>query len=75
LNGVPAGQSKIIIDRFHLVQLINRSMNKCRVRIMNTLNTSKGEDQKKYQRLKRYWKILLKKESEYLIRNINITLC
>ena len=57
-------QAKIIIDRFHLVQLINRSMNKCRVRIMNTFNTSNGEDLKKYRRLKRYWKLLLKKESE-----------
>src|SRR5699024_2271527 len=57
-------QAKIIIDRFHLVQLINRSMNKCRVNIMNTLKTSNGEDMKKYRRLKRYWKLLLKKESD-----------
>ena len=57
-------QAKIIIDRFHLIQLINRSMNKCRIRIMNTFNTSNGEDKKKYRRLKRYWKLLLKKESE-----------
>lgn len=57
-------QANIIIDRFHLVQLINRSMNKCRVQIMNTLKTSHGEDMKKYRRLKRYWKLLLKKESE-----------
>lgn len=57
-------QAKIIIDRFHLVQLINRSMNQCRINIMNTLKTSHGEDMKKYRRLKRYWKLLLKKESE-----------
>lgn len=56
--------AKIIIDRFHLVQLINRSMNKCRVQIMNTFNNSNNEDKKKYRRLKRYWKLLLKKESE-----------
>jgi len=31
---------------------------------MNTLITSKGENQNKYRRLKRYWKLLLKKESE-----------
>ena len=36
-------QAKIIIDRFHLVQLISRSMNKTRVRVMNTLKTSNGE--------------------------------
>src|SRR5699024_11082450 len=29
-------KAKIIIDRFHLVQLINRSMNKCRIQVMNT---------------------------------------
>lgn len=57
-------QAQIIIDRFHLVQLINRSMNKTRVRIMNDLKTSNGEDMKKYRRLKRYWKLLLKKEDE-----------
>lgn len=57
-------QAEIIIDRFHLVQLINRSMNKCRVRIMNAFNTSNGEDLKKYRRLKRYWKLFLKSESE-----------
>nr|WP_246570199.1 ISL3 family transposase [Lentibacillus saliphilus] len=53
----------IIIDRFHLVQLISRAMNKTRVKIMNQLRTSHGEDQKKYHRLKRYWKLLLKKRS------------
>src|SRR5699024_10889419 len=57
-------QAQIIIDRFHLVQLINRSMNKTRVRIMNDLKTSNAEDMKKYRRLKRYWKLLLKKEDE-----------
>lgn len=55
--------AKIIIDRFHIIQLINRSMNKTRVKVMNQFNTSDGEDQKKYRRLKRYWKKILKKES------------
>src|SRR5699024_2384946 len=41
-------QAKIIIDRFHLVQLITRSMNKTRVRVMNTFKTANGEDMKKY---------------------------
>ncbi|MHA6258796.1 ISL3 family transposase [Sporosarcina sp. CAU 1771] len=53
-------QAKIIIDRFHLVQLINRSMNKCRINIMNQLKTSSHDNMKKYRRLKRYWKLLLK---------------
>ena len=36
--------AKITIDRFHLVQLINRSMNKCRIQIMNQLKTSIGDE-------------------------------
>lgn len=55
-------QAKIIIDRFHLVQLINRSMNKTRVKVMNKLRRSNNEDMKKYRRLKRYWKLILKSE-------------
>src|SRR5690625_3702972 len=39
-------QAKIIIDRFHIVQLISRSMNQTRVRIMNRLRTTHGEDMK-----------------------------
>src|SRR5699024_8266062 len=39
-------QAKIIIDRFHIVQLISRSMNQTRVRIMNRLRTSHGDDMK-----------------------------
>src|SRR5690625_3955734 len=54
----------IIIDRFHLVQLINRSMNKCRIKVMNSFKTSNGADLKKYRRLKAYWKLILKKESD-----------
>ena len=53
-------QANIIIDRFHLVQLISRSMNKTRISVMNALRTSNGEDMKKYRRLKRYWRLLLK---------------
>src|SRR5699024_417125 len=56
--------AKIIIDRFHIVQLINRSMNKCRINIMNSFNTSDNNDQKKRRRLKRFWKPILKDESK-----------
>ncbi len=55
--------AQIIINRFHIVQLVNRSMNKTRVKVMNRLRTSNGEDQKKYRRLKRFWRKFLKKES------------
>ena len=57
-------QAKIIIDRFHIVQLINRSMNKTRVKIMNEFKTSNSEDMKKYRRLKLYWKLILKNTEE-----------
>ncbi len=39
-------QAKIIIDRFHLVQLINRSFNQTRIQYMNQLK-SNSSDQKK----------------------------
>lgn len=57
-------QAKIIIDRFHIVQLVNRSMNKCRIQVMNRFKTSNNGDMKKYRRLKRYWKLLLKKQTD-----------
>src|SRR5690625_3075404 len=37
-------------------------MNKTRVKVMNRLKTSNSEDMKKYRRLKRYWKLILKNE-------------
>lgn len=44
-----------IIDHFHIIQLITRSMNKTRVNIMYGFNTSCGEDLKKYRHIKGYW--------------------
>ena len=55
-------QAEIIIDRFHLVQLISRSMNQTRVKVMNRLKRSNNEEMKKYRRLKRYWKLILKSD-------------
>lgn len=63
--------AEIIIDRFHLVQLISRSMNRCRVRVMNHLKTSNGEDMKKYRRLKRHWRLFLKYEADLSDVNYN----
>ena len=45
--------AKIIIDTFHLVQLISRSLNKTRIQLMK-------KDKKNYNKLKRYWRLLLK---------------
>ncbi|QBP43076.1 hypothetical protein E2636_11015 [Paenisporosarcina antarctica] len=46
-------QAKIIIDPFHLVQLMNRSMNKCRITMINKPKTDSYDNSKKYRRLKR----------------------
>ena len=48
--------AKIIIDRFHIVQAVNREINRCRVRVMNQFRTT---EKRKYNKLKRYWKHLL----------------
>lgn len=52
--------AEIVTDRFHIVQHINRSFNQLRIQMMNHIRDSHSENQKKYRRLKRYWKLLLK---------------
>lgn len=49
--------ANIIIDKFHLVNLISTSLNKTRIYVMNN-------DKKNYNKLKRYWKLLLKSQDE-----------
>lgn len=49
--------AQIIIDKFHLVNLISTSLNKTRINIMKN-------DKKNYNKLKRYWKLLLKSQDE-----------
>ena len=49
--------AKIIIDNFHLVQLISRSLNKTRIKIMKSNKSS-------YNKMKRYWKLILKDRNE-----------
>ena len=49
--------AKIIIDKFHLTQLISRSLNKTRIKVMN-------KDKKNYRKLKRYWRLILKDRTE-----------
>ena len=48
--------AKIVIDRFHIVQLVNRAFNKYRVSFMNSIKDKKKE---LYRQLKCYWKNLL----------------
>lgn len=50
---------KIIIDRFHLVQLLTIALNKTRIRLMNQFKRWKPEEAKDYRKLKRYWKLHL----------------
>ena len=47
----------IIIDRFHIIQHLNRALNKHRITVMNACKTSRPTD---YTKLKRYWKLILK---------------
>ncbi|NHA39644.1 ISL3 family transposase, partial [Staphylococcus schleiferi] len=49
--------AEIIMDRFHIVQAINREINRCRVQVMNGF---RAKDRPQYNKLKRYWKLLLK---------------
>ena len=43
----------IIIDKFHLTQLISTALNKTRIMLMK-------KDKKNYNKLKRYWRFILK---------------
>lgn len=53
--------AKIILDKFHIVQLIKRAFNKYRIHYMNKI---KYEDGKLYTKLKNHWKLLLKNYEE-----------
>lgn len=49
--------AKIVIDRFHVVQLLNNTINIVRVQSMKGLQSSRPKD---YRKLKNQWKLLLK---------------
>ena len=46
--------AKIVLDRFHIVQLLSRAMSRVRVQIMNQLDRKSHE----YKAIKRYWKLI-----------------
>ena len=50
-------KAKIIIDPFHIIQALNRELNKTRTRKMNQV---RYKDRRLYNKLKRYWKLILK---------------
>lgn len=49
--------AQIVTDRFHVVQQITRSFNQLRIQTMNSYRKS---DPRKYRHLKRFWKLLQK---------------
>ncbi|EFD04689.1 transposase [Peptostreptococcus anaerobius] len=49
--------AQIVIDKFHVVQLFTRCMQKLRIDVMKNFNTRSTNNKK----LKKYWKVLLKK--------------
>lgn len=52
--------AKIIIDRFHIVQMLNRAVNSMRTDLMNRFDRSS----KSYKLFKRNWKFFLKRYDE-----------
>lgn len=54
-------KAQIVIDRFHIVQHLNRALNSFRIRVMNE---AKKKSETDYRKLKKQWKLLLKNEWE-----------
>ena len=53
--------AKIIIDRFHIVQHLNRCLNQMRIKTMNELRYVQERD---YRKLKKQWKLVLKNTAD-----------
>lgn len=49
--------ARCIIDRFHIVQLVGRALNKTRIQVMKT-------DRKNQSKYKKFWRLFLKNASE-----------
>lgn len=56
--------ARISIDRFHVIQQITRAFNKQRIQTMNQLKKSDPQAQKDYRKLKKYWRMILKKNAK-----------
>lgn len=48
--------AKIILDRFHLIQALNRELNRYRIKVMNGC---KHKNPRLYNKFKRYWRLFL----------------
>ncbi|AXY24639.1 ISL3 family transposase [Suicoccus acidiformans] len=55
--------AKIILDPFHLIQALNRELDRTRIRYMNEV---RYKDSRLYNKLKRYWKLILKPKSDLM---------
>lgn len=51
-------KEKLIVDHFHLSQLIVLSLSQTRIQLMNRFKTPCPESQKTQRKLKRYWKLV-----------------
>ena len=51
--------AEMIIDRFHIVQLLNRALNQVRIQEMKKIRYLRPRD---YRKLKKQWRLLLKNE-------------
>ena len=61
-------KAKIVLDRFHIIQLLNRSLNRTRIQAMNT-------NRFYYNKLKRYWRILLKDNDDINLKDYRSYIC
>lgn len=52
-------KAQIVIDRFHIVQHLNRALNSFRIRVMNEVRKKSDTD---YRKLKKQWKLILKND-------------
>ncbi|BEH90577.1 ISL3 family transposase [Turicibacter faecis] len=50
-------KAKIVLDKFHIVQLVSRALNKTRIRFMN-------QNKEFYNKFKHYWRLLLKAQED-----------
>ncbi len=53
--------AEIVIDRFHIVQALNRALNMTRVTVMNRFMT---KERPLYNKFKHYWKMILKPQQQ-----------
>ncbi|HDL0574809.1 ISL3 family transposase [Staphylococcus aureus] len=54
-------KADIVVDKFYIVQAINRELNRCRVQ---TMNRFKNKDKPMYNKFKKYWKLMLKPQGK-----------